>query len=257
MIATQGMFTKVKTQDEISAMRTSGNLLAKVLATLREALTPDMTTKDLAEIAKREIRGTGGTPTFLGQYGFPDVICISLNDEIVHGIPSAKRKVRAGDIVSMDFGVTYDGMITDAATSVVAGGAGSKKVENLLRYTEASLYAGIDVLRDGVRVGDISSAVQSVLQRENYGIVRDMVGHGVGHELHEDPNIPNFGNKGTGPVLKSGMTIAIEPMATLGDFRVFIDTDAWTVRSNDKSLSAHFEHTILITDEGSEILTRL
>jgi len=251
------MFTKVKTQDEISAMRTSGNLLAKVLATLREALTPDMTTKDLAEIAKREIRGTGGTPTFLGQYGFPDVICISLNDEIVHGIPSAKRKVRAGDIVSMDFGVTYDGMITDAATSVVAGGTGSKKVENLLRYTEASLYAGIDVLRDGVRVGDISSAVQSVLQRENYGIVRDMVGHGVGHELHEDPNIPNFGNKGTGHVLKSGMTIAIEPMATLGDFRVFIDTDAWTVRSNDKSLSAHFEHTILITDEGSEILTRL
>lgn len=251
------MFTKVKTKDEISAMRISGNLLAKVLTTLREALTPDMTTKDLAEIAKREIRGTGGTPTFLGQYGFPDVICISLNDEIVHGIPSAKRKIRAGDIVSMDFGVTYDGMITDAAISVVAGGAGSKKVEDLLRYTEASLYAGIDVLRDGVRVGDISNAVQSVLQRENYGIVRDMVGHGVGHELHEDPNIPNFGNKGTGPVLKSGMTIAIEPMATLGDFKVFIDTDAWTVRSNDKSLSAHFEHTILITDEGSEILTRL
>lgn len=238
-------------------MRESGRLLATVLATLKETLEPGMTTKDLAEVAKRELRGTGGTPTFLGQYGFPDVICISLNDEIVHGIPSTKREIKAGDIVSLDFGVTYDGMITDSAVSVIAGGSASEQVSKLLRDTEASLYAGVGVLRDGVRVGDISHAIQQVLQRGDYGIVRDMVGHGVGHELHEDPNIPNYGRKNTGPVLEAGMTIAIEPMATLGDFRVYIDIDGWTVRSNDRSLAAHFEHTVLITQDGSEILTQL
>ncbi len=238
-------------------MRESGRLLATVLATLKETLEPGMTTKDLAEVAKRELRGTGGTPTFLGQYGFPDVICISLNDEIVHGIPSTKREIKAGDIVSLDFGVTYDGMITDSAVSVIAGGSASEQVSRLLRDTEASLYAGVGVLRDGVRVGDISHAIQQVLQRGDYGIVRDMVGHGVGHELHEDPNIPNYGRKNTGPVLEAGMTIAIEPMATLGDFRVYIDIDGWTVRSNDRSLAAHFEHTVLITQDGSEILTQL
>lgn len=251
------MYTKVKTPAEVKAMRESGRLLATVLATLKETLEPGMTTKDLAEVAKRELRGTGGTPTFLGQYGFPDVICISLNDEIVHGIPSTKREIKAGDIVSLDFGVTYYGMITDSAVSVIAGGSASEQVSRLLRDTEASLYAGVGVLRDGVRVGDISHAIQQVLQRGDYGIVRDMVGHGVGHELHEDPNIPNYGRKNTGPVLEAGMTIAIEPMATLGDFRVYIDIDGWTVRSNDRSLAAHFEHTVLITQDGSEILTQL
>ena len=251
------MQTRIKTEAEIVAMRESGRLLATVLATLKEALEPGMTTKDLAEIAKRELRGTGGIPTFLGQYGFPDVICISLNDEIVHGIPSPKREINVGDIVSLDFGVTYDGMITDSATSVVAGGVKINKIDKLLIDTEASLFAGVGVLKHGVRVGDIANAVQQVLDEGNYGIVRDMVGHGVGHELHEDPNIPNYGKKGTGPRLVAGMTIAIEPMATLGDFRVYIDVDGWTVRSNDKSLAAHFEHTVLITETGAEVLTQL
>ncbi|MCA9331441.1 type I methionyl aminopeptidase [Candidatus Saccharibacteria bacterium] len=251
------MQTRIKTEAEIVAMRQSGRLLATVLATLKEALEPGMTTKDLAEIAKRELRGTGGIPTFLGQYGFPDVICISLNDEIVHGIPSTKREIRSGDIVSLDFGVTYDGMITDSATSVVAGGVKNSKIDKLLIDTEASLFAGVRVLKNGVRVGDIANAIQQVLDEGNYGIVRDMVGHGVGHELHEDPNIPNYGKKGTGPKLAAGMTIAIEPMATLGDFRVYIDVDGWTVRSNDKSLAAHFEHTVLITETGAEVLTQL
>lgn len=251
------MRTKVKTPKEIQAMRESGRLLATVLATLKEAVQPGMTTKDLAEIAKRELRGTGGIPTFLGQYGFPDVICISLNDEIVHGIPSKKREIKLGDIVSMDFGVTYEGMITDSATSVVAGRQASEKVSKLLKDTEASLFAGVSELKDGVQVGDIANAVQAVLERGKYGIVRDMVGHGVGHELHEDPNIPNYGKRGTGPTLSAGMTIAIEPMATLGDFKVYIDVDGWTVRSNDRSLAAHFEHTVLITQNGSEILTQL
>lgn len=251
------MQTKVKTPAEIKAMRESGRLLATVLATLKAAVQPGMTTKDLADIAARELRGTGGTPAFLGQYGFPDVVCISLNDEIVHGIPNPKRVIKAGDIVSMDYGVIYDGMITDSATSVIAGNISNEKVDRLLRDTEASLFAGVSVLKDGVHVGDIGNEIQQKLQKGDYGIVRDMVGHGVGHELHEEPNIPNYGKKGTGPVLSAGMTVAIEPMATLGDFRVFIDIDGWTVRSNDKSLSAHFEHTVLITETGSEILTQL
>jgi methionyl aminopeptidase len=251
------MQNRIKTSAEIKAMRESGRLLAIVLATLREAVQPGMTTKDLAEIAKRELRGTGGQPTELGYQGFPDVLCVSLNDEVVHGIPSPKRIIQAGDIVSMDFAVTYDGMITDSATSVIAGKVSESKRENLLRHTEAALYAGIAEARDGAKIGDISHAIETVLQKGGYGIVRDLVGHGVGHDLHEDPNIPNYGKAGQGPILRKGMTIAIEPMATLGDFRVFIDVDGWTIKTNDRSLAAHFEHTILITEDGSEILTKL
>jgi len=251
------MYTRVKTTDEIKSMAKSGKLLATVLATLKESLEPGMSTKDLSEIAKRELRGTGGVPTFLGQYGFPDIICISLNDEVVHGIPSTKRIINNGDIVSMDFGVTYDGMITDAAISVIAGKDREDELVRLLRDTEASLYAGISVLRDGVRIGDVANAIQSVLQAGNYGIVRDLVGHGVGHKLHEEPNIPNYGKKGAGQILKKGMTIAIEPMSTLGSHEVYVDVDGWTVRSLDKSMTAHFEHTVLITEDGSEILTKL
>jgi methionyl aminopeptidase len=250
------MQTRIKTPTEIVAMRTSGQLNATVLATLKEALKPGMTTKDLAEIAKREIRGTGGIPTFLGQYGFPDVICISVNDEVVHGIPSAKRVVKAGDLVSMDFGVTYDGMITDSAVTAIVSGADNPKTTKLVDSTHAALMNGISAIQGAVRVGDIANAVEAVL-KPHYGIVRDLVGHGVGHELHEDPNIPNYGRAGTGPLLKPGMTIAIEPMATLGDFRVYVDVDGWTVRTEDRSLAAHFEHTVLITDDGHEILTQL
>lgn len=251
------MQTKVKTPAEIIAMRHSGKLLATVLATLKQAVQPGMTTKDLAEIAKRELRGTGGVPTFLGQYGFSDVLCVSVNDEVVHGIPTDKLVIRQGDLVSMDFGVTYDGMITDSATTVIVGKARDEREKELVRDTEASLMAGISVLHNKVRVGDIAAAVQSVLDKGKYGIVRELVGHGVGHELHEDPNIPNYGKAGTGPELLAGMTIAIEPMATLGTHRVFVDDDGWTVKTTDTTRAAHFEHTVLITEDGSEILTKL
>jgi methionyl aminopeptidase len=251
------MQTKVKTPAEIKAMQASGKLLATVLSKLSKSVLPGMTTMDLNEIAKKELRGTGGQPTFLGMYGFPEALCVSLNDEIVHGIPNNKRVIKEGDIVSMDFGVTYDGMITDSATSVIAGKSKSPKFEKLLRDTKASLFAGVDAVKGGVRVGSISHAIEQYLKNGHYGIVRDMVGHGVGHELHEEPNIPNYGRADTGPVLKSGMTIAIEPMATLGDFRVYIDVDGWTVKTNDRSMAAHFEHTILVTDSGAEILTQL
>jgi methionyl aminopeptidase len=251
------MFTRIKTDKEIKSMRESGRLLATVLATLSEAAVPGMTTKDLAEIAKRELRSTGGQPTFLGYYGFPDVLCVSVNDEVVHGIPSDKRVLADGDVLSMDFGVTYEGMITDSAVTIIVGKQQDDKAQRLVTATNRALQAAIASLHDGVKVGDIAQAAEQVLTAGKYGIVRDLVGHGVGHELHEEPNIPNYGKAGTGPVLRAGMTIAIEPMATTGDYRVFIDPDGWTVHTRDGSLAAHFEHTVLITQHGAEILTTL
>lgn len=251
------MQTKVKTEAEIAAMRESGRMLATVLELLRRELQPGMTTKDLANIAKAELKQLGGQPSFLGYYGFPDVLCVSVNNEVVHGIPG-NRVIQAGDIVSMDFGVTYKNMITDAAISVIAGTTGNERHAALVRDTERSLQAGIAALHGEVRVGDIAQAVETVLKKGNYGIVRDLVGHGVGHELHEEPNIPNYGKAGTGPRLQPGMTIAIEPMATLGGDKVYIDAnDEWTVLTHDGSMAAHFEHTVLITTDGAEILTTL
>lgn len=250
------MYTKIKTAEEIRNMRQSGQMLGKVLNILRQKLEPGMSTKDLSKIAKQELQLLGGRPAFLGYQGFPDVLCVSINDEIVHGIPSADKIIEDGDIVSMDFGVIYGGMITDAAISVIAGKAKQGEVE-LLKTTERSLRAGIGVVQDGVRIGDIGSAVEAVLSKAKYGIVQDLVGHGVGHELHEDPNIPNYGSKGTGDELKAGMTIAIEPMATLGGYQVYVGEDRWTVKSHDGSRAAHFEHTVLVTEDGHEVLTEL
>lgn len=250
------MQTRVKTALEIEAMRVSGQMLATVLKVLTDKIAVGMTTKDLAEMAKSELRSLGGQPSFLGYQGFPDVLCVSVNDEVVHGIPSTKKVIADGDIVSLDFGVTYKGMVTDAAVSVIVGNA-RKSDQKLVESTRLSLEAGIDVMKDGVRVGDISHAVQSVLDPAGYGIVRELVGHGVGHELHEEPNIPNYGKKGSGPKLVSGMTVAVEPMATLGNYRVITDNDDWTIRTIDGFRAAHFEHTILITDDGAEVLTAL
>ncbi len=230
-------------------------MLAAVLFKLEKLVEAGMTTKDLAEIAKNELKPLGGQPAFLGYQGFPDVLCVSLNDEIVHGIPSQQRVIKNGDLVSMDFGVRYQGMITDSATTVVIGKA-SAEAERLVQMTQQSLEAGIHVLQPGIHIGDIGYAVQSVLQPLKYGIIKDLVGHGVGHELHEDPNISNTGKKGNGFVLESGMTIAIEPMASLGSDEIAMESDGWTITTRDNSLAAHFEHTILITDNGYEVLTR-
>ena len=248
------MFTKVKTNAEIEAMRTSGNMLATVLQHLRQEVKAGQTTKDLANLAAARLEELGGKPAFLGYQGFPDVSRISVNDEVVHGIPG-DTVLKNGDIVGLDFGVVVDGMITDGAITVVVGGKADQKIMELVRDTEASMLAGIETLRDGVRVGDIGFAVEAVLNRGGYGIVRDLVGHGVGHELHEDPNIPNYGRKGNGPTLRAGMTIAIEPMATLGGDDVVLANDQWTIQTRDGSRSAHFEHTVLITEDGYEILT--
>jgi len=238
-------------------MRKSGRMLATVLTFLRDKTVPGATTKELADMAAKELKSLGGEAPFLGYFGFPDVICISVNDEVVHGIPSKNKIIQNGDIVSLDFGVKYRGMITDSAITVVAGKPLSPKDVELIKNTERSMMAGIGVVRDGVKTGDIGAAVEAVLSKGHYGIVRDLVGHGVGHEIHEDPNVPNYGRPNTGTQLAKDMTIAIEPMATLGTEKVYIAEDGWTVLTQDGSRAAHFEHTVAITDDGAEIMTTL
>lgn len=247
------MFTRVKTETEIAGMRESGAMLATVLDALETKLQPGMSERELADIAARELKALGGHPAFKGYNGFPDVICISTNDKVVHGIPSDYVLVE-GDSISLDFGVTYRGMVTDSARTLPVGKV-DPKVQQLIVETRKSLDAGIAVLHDGVTVGDIGAAVQRVLDAHHYGIVRDLVGHGVGHQLHEEPDIANYGTAGTGPMLHAGMTIAIEPMANLGVENVVMDPDGWTIRTRDGHVSAHFEHTILITQDGSDVLT--
>jgi methionyl aminopeptidase len=232
-----------------------------VLQSLKRQVTPGMTTKVVASLAAAELKSLGGKPAFLGYQGFPDVICISVNNEVVHGIPSDKKVLQGGDILSLDFGVDYEGMITDSALSMIVGKARSARHEQLIRATESSMLEGIAVLHDRVRTGDIGAAVQAVLENPKvggpFGIVRDLVGHGVGHDLHEDPNIPNYGRANTGPWLDKGMTIAIEPMATLGSERVYVADDGWSIMTADGSWAAHFEHTVLITEDGFEIISAL
>lgn len=249
------MYNKVKTEEEIEAIRQSGRMLATVLAKIEEVIKPGMTGLEIDELANNMLKEMGSVPAFLGYQGFPNSICISVNDAVVHGIPN-NTPFKDGDIVGFDFGVIYKGMITDAARTLIIGDCDSK-VKNLVESTQRSLDNAINTVKNGCSVGDIANAAQTVLDKGNYGIVRDLVGHGVGHKVHEEPEIPNYGVPGTGPKLKSGMTVAIEPMATLGDWRVVVDPDGWTIRTRDGSLSAHFEDTILVTEKGAEILTRL
>lgn len=249
------MFTQVKTDQEIKDLRASGQIVAKVLDYLKLKVSVGITTKELADLAEKEIKRLGGTPVLLGYAGFPDVICISLNDEVVHGIPG-KDVIQDGDLVSFDLCVGFNGMITDAAITTVAGESNGTK-RKLLKGTQEALMAGIGVVKDGVKTGDIGAAVEKVMTQYGFGIVRDLVGHGVGHEVHEEPDVPNYGVKGSGKRLSKGMTIAIEPMSTLGGERVVLESDGWTIKTYDSSLSAHFEHTVLILQDSAEILTLL
>lgn len=247
------MFTKVKTEEELARQRESGQMLATVLNLLENKAAAGMSERELADIAAKELKALGGEPTFKGYHGFPDVICISVNDKVVHGIPG-DYVLREGDILSLDFGVTYRGMVTDSARTVAIGKV-SPEVTQLIAVTKESLLAGVAALHDGVHVGDIASAVEAVIKPHGYGIVRELVGHGVGHQLHEGPDIPNYGKSGTGVQLQAGMTIAIEPMVNLGTEAVQVEPDGWTITTRDGKPSAHFEHTVLITPDGGEILT--
>jgi len=239
----------------MEAIRASGRMTASVLKTLEASIRVGMTTKDVADMAAKALKKLGAKPAFLGYQGFPDIICISVNDEVVHGIP-LHRKLEEDDIVGIDFGVNYRGMITDAARSVIVGTAATQS-QRLVKATKEALDTGIDQVKAGAKIGDISNAIEARLAADNLGIVEDLVGHGVGYELHEPPEIPNFGPAGQGKVLHLNEAIAIEPMATLGGKEVYIERDGWTVRTKDGSLSAHFEDTVLVTETGAEILTRI
>jgi methionyl aminopeptidase len=245
-----------KTDIEIAAMRKSGYILGSVLEKIRRDVRAGMTPKQVSVLAAAETARLGGKPAFRGFEGFPDIICISNNNEVQHSIPN-DRPFRNGDIVNFDYGVVYERMITDAGITVCIGGQPDADAARLLKGTEAALYAAIDVVRAGVRVGDISATIEAVLRSHKLGIVRELVGHGVGHALHEAPEIPNYGHAGTGPILKAGMTIAIEPITTLGGHKIFQAHDGWTLLTVDGSRSAQFEHTLLVTQDGCEILTQV
>lgn len=248
-----------KSPEQIQAMRDGGRILATIFDGLRKQLKPGMTGLEADAWVDAEIKRLGAEATYkTAEVGFPAVICISVNDAIVHGVPTSDP-FKAGDIVGFDLVITYKGMKTDSAFTVVIGDEPSGAVKHLLKNTERSLYAGIDAIRgEGTRIGDISAAVEEVLTGANLGIVKELVGHGVGISMHMPPEVPNYGTAGSGPALKAGDTIAIEPMATLGDGRVKGPlSDDWTYASRDASLAAHFEHTVLITETGAEILTTL
>jgi methionyl aminopeptidase len=243
----------IKSEEEIAIMRQAGQIVARVLKTLSENIRPGMKTKELDKIAEKELTRLGAKSSFKGYRGFPANLCVSVNDEIVHGIPGDKV-LHEGDIVSLDFGAIYNGFQGDAAITVIAGRA-RPEAEKLIDATRDTLQAGISAARDGATLGDISAAIQNYAESRGYSVVREYTGHGIGRDMHEDPQIPNFGLPGTGPVLKKGMTLAIEPMLNTGSWRTRVAEDNWTVLTADGSLSAHFEHTIAINDNEAEVLT--
>lgn len=245
----------IKSEREIELMRQAGRIVASVLAILEKAIRPGIKTAELDIIAEREIKRLGGKPSFKGYRGYPANLCVSVNDEIVHGIPG-ERTLNTGDIVSLDLGAIYQGYQGDAARTVAVGVI-DIKAGALLEATEGALKAGIQMARDQNRLGDVSAAIQEYAESRGYSVVREYTGHGIGRHMHEDPLIPNFGMAGTGPVLKKGMTLAIEPMLNTGEWRTRLNSNEWTVHTADGSLSAHFENTILITDGEPEILTRV
>jgi methionyl aminopeptidase len=236
-------------------MRRAGKIVADVLRLLSEQVKPGMKTKELDIIAEKEVVNMGGTPSFKGYHGFPATVCVSVNDEIVHGIPGDKV-IKEGDIVSLDFGAIYDGFQGDAAVTVPVGKV-SPEAERLIRVTRESLEKGIAAARDGATLGDVSAAIQRHAESHNYSVVREYTGHGIGRDMHEDPQIPNYGIPGTGPLLKKGMTLALEPMLNIGGSATRVAKDRWTVLTADGALSAHFEHTIAVNkDNEPEVLTR-
>lgn len=244
----------LKSRTEIDTMRTAGRIVYAVLADLVSHVSPGISTFELDRIAEEFIRARGGIPSFKGLYGFPATLCTSINEEIVHGIPSKKRVLRDGNVFTADVGVMLDGIHADSARTYPVGEISPEAVR-LLKVTEASLYAGIAEAKAGNHVGDIGHAVQNVAEGAGFGVVRELVGHGIGRTFHEEPQVPNYGRPKRGPLLKVGMTIAIEPMITAGDPATRTLDDKWTVVTLDGSLSAHFEHTVVITDTGPVILT--
>lgn len=248
------MAVVVKSSKEIEKMRAAGIVTRETLEVVRNLVCPGVTTLDLDKAAEEHIRSRGGKPAFKGYHGYPGSICASVNNEVVHGIPSAKRVLREGDIVSVDTGAIIDGYVGDSAITVAVGEV-TPETARLLKVTEASLYAAIEVVRPGATLGDVGWAVQKVVEEAGFGVVRDFVGHGIGKQMHEDPQIPNFGQPGRGMKLREGMVLAIEPMVNVGGWEVQVLRDGWTAVTQDGSMSAHFEHTVAVTATGARILT--
>lgn len=244
-----------KSRDEISKIHKAAQIVARTLAVLSRYLQAGVTTRELDAVAENEIRRAGAAPAFKGYKGFPATLCVSVNEEIVHGIPS-ERKVKDGDIVSLDLGAIWDGFYGDAARSFVVGHP-KEEIKKLVDVTEKSLLLGIEQARPGNRIGDIGHAVQDFVENHGYSVVRDFVGHGIGRNLHEDPQVPNYGKPGQGHRIKPGMVLAIEPMVCMGSAEVEVLDDNWTAITRDRSLSAHFEHSIAVTTEGPVILSEL
>lgn len=244
----------IKSPREIELLRIAGEITGSTHNYLKPFIKPGVTTKELDKLAEDYIRERGATPPFKGYDGFPGTICASINEEVVHGIPS-NRKLKEGDIISIDIGACYKGYHGDSAWTYPVGKI-SKEKEHLLKHTEESLFQGLSVIKDGIKVGDIGYAVSKYAKEHKLSVVEELVGHGVGTNIHEQPDVPNFGKQNTGPVLKEGMVIAVEPMLNLGTRHIYILDDDWTIITADDKPSAHFEHTVLVTKDGYEILTR-
>ena len=242
-----------KSREEIETMDRCNRVVAQILAALARAVAPGVTTAELDRLAEKMCRDAAVRPAFKGYRGYPCVLCASVNEEVVHGIPSAKKVLKEGDIVGLDFGVVLEGYYGDAAVTVPVGRI-SREADDLLRVTRESLRKGIQAARAGARLSDISAAVQAHVEAQGYSVVREFVGHGIGTSLHEDPQVPNYGTPGSGPVLKEGLALAIEPMVNVGGPAVRIHTDGWTASTLDGSLSAHFERSIAITEDGPLLL---
>jgi methionyl aminopeptidase len=244
-----------KSRNEIEKMRLAGLVVAETLRELRKMIEPGITTRELDAFAEKRIRSTGAYPTFKGYRGFPASICASVNDEVVHGIPS-QRKLREGDIIKIDCGATLNGYVGDAAITVGVGRV-SPEIENLMQITRESLFQAVEKMVPGNRLYDVSYAVQEYVEMRGYTVVREFCGHGIGQKMHEDPQVPNYGRPGTGPKLKEGWVLAVEPMVNAGTHDVHILPDGWTVKTKDGKASSHFEHTIAVTENGPQVLTAL
>lgn len=246
----------LKSKEEIKIMREAGQIVAAILHAIEDEVTPGMNTKMIDRMAEAYCKKYNVAPAFKGYRGYPANICTSVNEVVVHGIPKERVMLKAGDIVSVDFGVVHKGFCGDAALTFALGCV-DDETKKLMKVTEESLYKGIEKARAGNTVGDISSAVQSHAESNGFSVVRELVGHGIGRNMHEEPQIPNYGNPGEGPKLRAGMVLAIEPMVNAGTYEVFLDGDGWTVYTADGKRSAHYEHTVAITENGTEILTKL
>jgi len=250
------MAIMIKTPQEVEKMRRSGAVVREILDYVRGFVKPGATTMDLENAAAAKIEELGATPAFKGYHGYPAVLCASVNSEVVHGIPSANRVLREGDIVSIDTGVIIDGFYGDSAITVPVGEKIEPKTQRLLEVTKASLESGIRAVKVGASLGDIGAAVQEVVEADGFSVVREFVGHGIGTRLHEDPQVPNFGRRGQGLKLREGMVLCIEPMVNSGKPGVQVLSDGWTAVTEDGSLSAHFEHTVAVTADGAVVLTQ-